>query len=64
MCEICRRSICHQSCPNASEPEAVFICAECGEDICEGDEYYDVLGEQFCETCIEKFRRVAEYDPD
>lgn len=65
MCDICLKSPCHPRCPNAPAPIAVFVCAGCGEDIYEGDDYWDLLGEQFCSDCIENSRRVAEcYDFD
>lgn len=64
MCELCLRSPCDSRCPNAPEPRAVFICSGCGERICEGDTYYDVLGEQWCEDCMEEMRWTAEYDCD
>ena len=31
------------------EAEAVFECVLCGNDIYEGDMYYNVAGEKFCE---------------
>ena len=64
MCEECRQSPCHPRCPNAPDPIAVFICSGCGHEIYEGDDYWDILGEQFCESCIDKARGVAEYEPD
>ena len=64
MCEICHMSPCPSQCPNAPEPLAVFICSGCGGDIREGDEYWDVMGEQWCSTCIDDARREAVYDPD
>lgn len=63
MCDFCRRFTCDSRCPNAPEPRPVFVCSGCGKNICEGDDYYDILGEQFCEKCIESVRREAEYDP-
>lgn len=30
----------------------VFVCSGCGQPIYEGQTYYDVLGEQFCEDCM------------
>ena len=62
MCEECRQSPCHPRCPNAPEPRAIFVCSGCGQDIYEGEDYWDILGEQFCENCIDESRRVAEYD--
>jgi hypothetical protein len=42
----------------------VFICSGCGGDIVEGDDYWDIMGEQFCEECIRKARQEAVYDDD
>lgn len=64
MCDVCLRSPCHPSCPHAPAPPSVFVCSGCGDDILDGDDYWDVLGEQFCENCIDSMRRVAEYDPE
>lgn len=63
MCDVCRHTICPHNCPNAPEPKSVFICSGCGKKIYEGDYYYDILGEQFCESCIEDAKKEAEYDP-
>lgn len=64
MCEECLRSPCHPRCPNAPDPPAVFICSGCGKTIYEGEDYYDILGEQFCEDCVSDARKEAVYDPD
>ena len=64
MCNICLRTDCPPGCPNAPEPPSVFICSGCGDTIYEGDDYYDVLGEQFCSECMNSSRKVAYYDPD
>ena len=50
-------------CPNAPEPIAVFVCSGCGNKIYEGEDYYDILGEQFCESCINETKQEAVYDP-
>ena len=63
MCDICNFYKCPPRCPNAPEPKAVFVCSGCGGSIYDGDYYYDVLGEQFCETCIKNSKMEAEYDP-
>lgn len=63
MCELCLRSPCAPGCPNAPEPPMVYICSGCGEDIRDGDDYWDIMGEQWCRECIDDARRVAEYDP-
>lgn len=43
-----------------TETRPVFLCSECGETIYEGDEYYDIFGEQICEDCIIALVRTAE----
>lgn len=64
MCYICLKSPCDPRCPNAPEPPTVFLCSGCGEKIYSGEDYWEILGEQFCERCIGRCRREAEYDPD
>ena len=64
MCEICGHSPCDYRCPNAPEPPAVFVCSGCGRDIVDGEEYWDVLGEQFCESCIDGCKRTAEVEEE
>lgn len=64
MCEVCRQNPCHPRCPNAPDPPSVFICAGCGRPIFDGDEYWEFLGEQFCENCVDFARKEAVYDPD
>lgn len=63
MCDICLQAPCHPRCPNASDPPAVFVCSGCGDDIHDGEDYWDIMGEQYCESCIDKARGVAVYDP-
>ena len=65
MCEICRKSICPSSCPNASEPEIYDYCEECGEEIYDGDECYKIGDHIFCEACVKGGYRIAEvYDDE
>lgn len=64
MCDVCMRRPCDARCPNAPDPPSVFVCSGCGDDIRDGDYVWHILGEQFCEECIENMREVAEYDPD
>jgi hypothetical protein len=61
MCDVCRSFPCDSRCPNAPEPPSVFVCSGCGENIYDGDDYYEVMGEQFCQNCIDDARKVAEY---
>lgn len=54
MCSICMQVPCHPRCPNAPEPEPIMRCAECGEGIYEGDDYYDIGdGGGICKECME-----------
>ncbi len=61
MCAECRRTPCHPRCPNAKDPEEipVYVCSGCSTDIVDGEDYWEILGEQFCETCIDKARKTA-----
>ena len=63
MCDICLKWPCDSRCPNAPDPPSVFICSGCGDNIYDGQAYWDIMGEQFCEHCIDESKRVAEYDP-
>ena len=63
MCDICMKNPCDPRCPNAPEPPSVFICSGCGDFIYDGDDYVDLLGEQWCMECIDDCKKVAVYDP-
>lgn len=63
MCEHCYQWPHLPGCPNAPEPHTVFICSGCGHEIYEGQNVWHILGEQFCECCIDEAQEVAEYDP-
>lgn len=63
MCDICLSIPCDPRCPNAPEPKPVYVCSGCGEFIRDGDEYWDIMGEQWCEECVDAAKGVAEYDP-
>jgi hypothetical protein len=62
MCEECRQSRCPSGCPNAPEPPMVHICSECGEAIVDGDDYYEIGGDPYCDDCV--FHKTAEVDYD
>ena len=64
MCIDCRQTPCHPRCPNAPDPRTVFICSGCGQEIYEGDDFWDILGEQFCEDCVDGAKREAIYYDD
>lgn len=60
MCEICLKAPCDPRCPNAPGPKPVFICSGCGNEIYDGDDYWNIMGEQFCENCIDDAKGTAE----
>lgn len=60
MCDICLTYPCHPNCPNAPEAPVVHHCYMCGEDIREGDCYYEINDEPWCEECIKDCYKVAE----
>ena len=64
MCDICLKWPCDARCPHALDPPSVFVCSGCGDNIYDGQDYWDIMGEQFCEHCIDESKKVAEYDPD
>ena len=59
-CEHCHSSPHLTGCPNAPDPRTVFICSECGEMICEGDGFYRVMQETYCEDCMDSMHEIAE----
>lgn len=62
MCEICRQYPCDSRCPNADDAPIVTYCVKCHLPIREGDDYFDVEGDPFCEDCMRSFRKVAGED--
>ena len=62
MCELCKHFPCDFRCPNASEPLIAYYCDECGEPIYDGEIYYKIGEDFYCEECINGFKRVAEID--
>lgn len=46
------------------EVKAVLNCDLCGDEIFEGDYYYDLNGEVICENCVESARKVAGVNYD
>ena len=62
MCELCFMTPCHPRCPNAPEPRTVHKCIHCGKAIREGDDFYDVDGEPWCEDCMRQCLTSAEVD--
>ena len=60
MCDICRQSPCDSRCPNAPDPPVAYECIHCDAEIYEGDSYYDIDGEPWCENCIKDAHTDAE----
>ena len=44
--------------------EPVYTCTCCGKSICEGDKYFEVLGEQICPKCILNHVEEAKKEND
>ena len=61
MCDTCFCTPCHPRCPNAPEckEEPVITCDVCGKFVYDGDVYYDIDGDFWCEECIERNRKTA-----
>jgi len=64
LCDECGQSPCHPRCPNAPEPTAVYVCKSCGAEIHEGEYYYVVGGEPYCDDCVSNDIAYAEDDCD
>lgn len=54
MCEICNQMPCHPRCPNAPEPKIIEVCVVCGQEIREGEEYFEMEGQSYCTDCLTK----------
>ena len=39
--------------------KVLAVCSGCGGTIVDGQDYWEILGEQFCEHCIDKAREIA-----
>ena len=53
MCDLCNSYPHLPGCPNAPEPKGLTRCDECGEPIYDGEEYVEVDGYMYHETCLE-----------
>ena len=61
MCQECRQLPHDPRCPNAPDPVEipVFVCSGCSHEIMDGQDYWEIMGEQLCEVCIDKSRKIA-----
>ena len=41
------------------ERNTVFTCDVCSADVLEGDTFYDINGEKWCECCVKNASHVA-----
>ena len=41
------------------EKRHVFICCNCREPINDGDDYYEIMGEQYCVECMKEAKHTA-----
>lgn len=67
MCDVCGAGgfFCTKNCPEQETgPEVVCLCAQCGNEIYEGDDIYDINEEKWCEECVNGYRGTAELDED
>ncbi len=53
----------HQA-PPEDDRKKIYECNDCESDICEGDGYYTVNGERYCENCVERNHHYAEKPSD
>lgn len=42
-----------------TEPETLYLCENCGQDIRQGDDYYEIGGCKYCDDCVRY--KTAEY---
>jgi hypothetical protein len=61
-CDLCLQTTCDHGCPNEPDPPILFNCKACGAEIYEGDDYYEVDGEPYCDGCVRS--RTAEVEED
>ena len=45
---------CHNNCPNAEDPPAIYTCFECHDGISVGDEYVNIDGEYYHLDCLKE----------
>ena len=64
MCTLCHYNPCDSRCPNAPDPPIFAHCHECGEEIYDGDEYFEIDEHCYCEACVYKGYRTAEVEYD
>lgn len=61
MCSECLQTPCHPRCPNY-DPPVWGECDCCGSEIYDGDYYYEIDGNIYCNRCIKESKMIAEVD--
>lgn len=61
-CEYCRQYPHHPRCPEAPPPPIYARCDSCGTKIYDGDEYYEIEGNNYCEACVQGSYKTAEVE--
>jgi len=51
-----------KGCPNAKQPQGVTVCADCGYEIYEGEQYAKLDNKDFCIDCVKNCIHIAEND--
>ena len=60
LCDFCGYHPCDPRCPNSEGPREMMVCSGCGDRVHEGEEYWEIMGECLCASCMEESRRIAE----
>lgn len=53
MCAMCGSNPCVSRCPNAPDPDPVYICDKCGSGIYKGEKFFDGSEGYICKDCID-----------
>lgn len=63
MCYECGSHPCVSSCPNAKRI-VCHKCVNCKDDIYDGEIFYNLNGDAWCEECIDEAKTFADYEID
>lgn len=59
MCKINNSVECDACGECQKSTDEMYTCEDCGCDICDGDDYYDIAGTILCEDCIDNYKFTA-----
>ena len=54
MCDICGRTFCPNGCPGKDLGRSPRRCNVCGVRLDDGDVFYEMYGNPYCEDCLER----------